>query len=730
MAKKKPTIVFLSTYPPRECGIATFTQDLVRYSQKILGPDVICKVAALNVSPLDTYIYPPEVAWKIDQNSKKDYLNLANEVNNDNHISGVIIQHEYGIFGGEEGENVLYFMEKCKKPILTTLHTALPQPSPKMKAVTARVINLSRSIVVLTKSSKEIIEKVYPESCGKISIIPHGIHPIGFSFQKKSKAKLELNNHIILSTFGLLSRGKGIEYVIQALPSVIKKYPSVMYLILGETHPIIRRNEGEEYRLELAQLVTKLGLEKHVKFYDQYLSLPDLLEFLQATDIYISTSINPNQAVSGTLSYALGAGRAVISTEFAQAKEIITSDIGRLIPIKDSHALTLALLDLLSDEERLEKMDRNAYDKTRSMLWSNVAKEYTNLLMRTIVPVINVEHLYAMTDAVGLFQFAIFAAPNKDFGYTLDDNARALIICNWLVGQKNDPKLQALIHTYLIFMKRCQDKDGSFINYVGFGDAVPTEQNNEEDLEETHARAMWSLSEIISNNHIPLDQRNMAKEMFLLSLKKGAKLSHLRAKAFAIKAYSLAQKVLPQQRAILLEYIKTYADSLVEALKENSFKSWLWFEKDLNYNNGLLSESLLISGQTLKNSVYTDKGLQSLQFLIGKTFSPDMYMPIGHSHWYKNQETRSQYDQQPEDPASMILALSCAYAQTHSEEYKNLARKCFSWFLGNNSLNQSLYNEKTGGCYDGLHPDRVNLNQGAESLISYLMSNYTISHLH
>ena len=730
MSENKPTIVFLSTYPPRECGIATFTQDLLHSSQKITGSGFRYKVAAFNLSPLDTYKYPREVVWKIDENSKNDYLNLAKAVNDDISISGVILQHEYGIFGGIDGEKILFFMQNCKKPMIVTLHTTLPSPSSKMKDITEKIVKLASNIVVLTKSSKEIIENIYPKSTGKIFIIPHGIHNVRFSLQKEYKEKLELDGRTVLSTFGLLSRNKGIKYVIKALPDVIKKYPSIIYLILGETHPVVRRKEGEKYRLELARLITELSLKKHVKFYDQYLSLSDLLEFLQATDIYISTSINPNQAVSGTLSYALGTGRPVISTEFSQAKEIVTSNIGRLVPIKDSPALASALLDLLSDGKKLEHMARNTYDKTRPMLWSNVAEKYTNLLARTIVPPINLNHLFNMTDNVGLFQFANLLSPNKDLGYTLDDNARSLIICSWLIKQKYSKKIQSLINIYFAFIKKCQHQDGSFTNYIGHKNNSPTDQNKQEDLSDTQSRAMWALSEIMNNQIVSGKIQDQAKKMYLLYLEKGSVLTHLRAKAFAIKSFALALKVLPVHQKIILENMKKYADSLIAALKENSFKSWFWFEKDLNYSNALLSESLLVAGNFLKNSVYISKGIQSLEFLIKKTFTPDMYMPIGHSHWYENKKKRSQYDQQPEDPTAMIFALSYAYKITDNEEYKNLAKKCFSWFLGNNGLNKPLYDEKTGGCYDGLHPDRVNLNQGAESLVSYLMSSYTISNLY
>jgi len=728
ISQPRPTIVFLSTYPPRECGIATFTQDLLQSSQTFLGPLVDCKVAALNLSTLDTYTYPPEVAWEIDQNSKKDHLNLVKTINNDEDISGVIIQHEYGIFGGLEGEILLTFMKNCTKPMLVTLHTTLPNPSAKMLAVTKKIIELASTIVVLTQSSKNIIEKLYPKALGKVFVIAHGIHHSVLSDPKKSKATLELENRTILTTFGLLSRGKGIEYAIRALPKVIKKYPSVLYLILGETHPVIRRNEGEKYRLELAQLIRDLALEKHVKFYDQYFTLPDLLAFLQATDIYIATSINPNQAVSGTLSYALGTGLAVISTQFAQAKEIVTSDTGRLVPIKDSPALTDALLDLLSDEKRLRQMHVNAYKMTRPMLWSTVASEYVALLERMVIPSVKIDHLRKMTDDFGLFQFASLSTPNKAFGYTLDDNARALIVCSWLLKRAYTKEVEALLKLYLAFIKKCQLPDGSFSNYIGFKDKLPTAQNKKEDLEDSQARALWALSEVISHARLPKDIRDDAKTIFLLHLKKGGSFTHLRAKAFTIKAFAQVLPFLAEKKDTLLSQIKVYAEALQTSLTKNSVKSWRWFEKDLNYNNALLPESLLIAGAALQNSKHTTHGLSTLQFLISKTFSKT-YMPIGHAVWYKNKEKRSTYDQQPEDPAAMILALVRAYDYTGNKQYKAYANLCFSWFLGNNSLKKALYDTKSGGSYDGLHPDRVNLNQGAESLVSYLMSNLQITHL-
>lgn len=688
---------------------------MLTFCAKFLGSSIQCKVAAFNLTPLDTYKYPEVVKWEINQNSKEEYLRLAKQVNTTPKIKGVILQHEYGIFGGLEGDKILHFMHNCKKPILTTLHTVLPHPKEKMKEVTSQIIKLSRIIIVLTDHSKKIVEEVYPEALGKVSVIPHGIHPTAFALPEKYKEKLELEDHIVLSTFGLLSRGKGIEYVIKALPEVIKKYPSLLYLILGETHPVIRRNEGEKYRIKLIRLVNKLGLKKHVKFYDQYLNLPDLFAFLKATDIYISTSTNPHQAVSGTLSYALGAGCAVISTQFAQAKEIVTSDIGRLVQIKKSAAFTDAILDLLSDKKRLKQMHINAYNKTRYMLWSNVAEKYINLLKKTFLPSLKFDHLLRMTDEFGLFQFANGITPRKDFGYTLDDNARALIVCSWLMRQNKTKELESLIEIYFVFLKKCLQKNGTFVNYIEYREKTPTIQNEKEDLSDSQGRALWALAEI-------MESQDEAKKIFIASLKNCKEFIHLRAQAFTIKACALALQNMPENKSELLALIKQYAGSLQEAFKKNADLSWNWFENHLSYNNALLSEALLIAGHSTKNADYTKTGLLSLNFLIGKTFTAEFYQPIGNALWHKKNQEKSLHDQQPEDPGSMIIALECAYRYTGESHYKDLAKKCFSWFLGNNSLGVALYDNKTGGCSDGLHINRASVNQGAESLISYLMS--------
>jgi hypothetical protein len=561
------------------------------------------------------------------------------------------------------------------------------------------------------------LERIYPEVIGKLHVIPHGIHDTPFCTTKGAKRKLKLDQAIVLSTFGLLSRGKGIEYVIRSLPQVIKKHPKVKYLILGETHPVVRREEGERYRHELAAEISALNLHDHVMFYDQYLSLSELMMFLKATDIYISPSINPDQAVSGTLSYALGTGRAVISTNFAQAKEIITKDTGMLVPIKDTPSLSHALTKMLSNPTQLTAMHQHAYKKTRSMRWSNVAKRYATLLTQYVLPPVNLSHLEKMTDEFGLFQFANLTEPNKQYGYTLDDNARAMVVACWLHHTS--------LLIYINFIKKCQLKNGELRNYINHEDKEHTKQNEAEDLEDATARAMWALSEVMANKVIHQDLRSLAKSIFNQALPHTQKFHHIRSLAFMIKAFANQEKS-ENNNPIYVNSISLMANKLIAMLTKHTHKSWVWFDSYLGYNNAVVPEALILAGSVTANSLFTKKGLQSLSFLIKKTFSDNHYLPIGHSSWYERDEKRSTFDQQPEDPASMISALDTAHIITGDKSYRNLKSVCFSWFLGNNSLQLPLYNHRDGGCFDGLHPDRVNLNQGAESQVSYLLSRLTM----
>lgn len=718
----------MGTYPPRECGIATFNQDLLHSAQHFFGDSVQCLATALNFSPLDTHAYPPEVVWQIDQKNKLEYKQFAMECNNNSQIGAIILQHEYGIFGGQDGEYILHFLEHYTKPVIVALHTVLPNPSPHMRLVTNRIVDRADKLIVLTDSTNTILAKEYPHSIGKTSIIPHGIHFTPFSTPLRFKRKLKLESKTILTTFGLMSRGKGIEYVLRALPAVVAKHPTVLYLILGETHPIVQRSEGEKYRKELIRLTSKLQLTAHVKFFDQYLSLEELLEYLKASDIYLSTSINPDQVVSGTLSYALGSGRAVVSTAFSQAKEIIQPSCGRLVPIKNSAAFSEAINELLENHQVLMRMHKNAYKSTRSMLWSSVAKEYALLLTQIILPPLNLTHFKTMTDDFGMFQFAHLSVPNKTFGYTLDDNARALVVC-CTIGLHDFSKIQKLVRVFVRFIATCQQGDGGFINYISYKGKIPTHQNKKEDLEDALSRAMWGLSEALIHPLVSTQTKREVTSILLKAMPHAASLTHLRSKAFMIKAF--ANLMQPAEIDFNLQELSTqttkYSEDLLNAYESNSTKSWRWFENALGYNNGVIPEALLVAYELTGESNYKNCALSATSFLVSKTFSGNRYLPVGQSHWYTKNRKRSVFDQQPEEPASNILLLAKAYEITHDSSFKNKMKIAFSWFLGNNSLHTPLYTYENGGCFDGLHPDRVNLNQGAESLVSYLLSRAAIA---
>jgi hypothetical protein len=537
----------------------------------------------------------------------------------------------------------------------------------------------------------------------------------------------------VLTTFGLLSRGKGIEYVIKALTRIVRKHPGVIYLVLGSTHPVVLRNEGEKYRIELMDLVKKLKLSRHVKFYDQYLSLPDLLKYLKATDIYIATTTNPNQAVSGTFSYAMGTGRAVVSTKFSQALEMVTPGTGELVDIGSPRSYAQGLERLLENPKRLKKVHQKAYRKTRSMLWTNVAHEYLKLLVsqskffqnfHPILPPLKINHLRNMTDSFGLMQFAQYDMPMPSYGYTLDDNARALVVCNWLMRtQPRIPKnVLKLLKLYLNFLTHCQKDDGTFVNYIDYRTKKPTTQNKLENLEDAYGRALWALSETIANEHLSSQIRNKALRIWQKAIPHNIKLEHLRSRALAIKAlYNMSHKP-SQAKNVYIDMINKHAQTILSEYKRHKDKKWQWFDDSLTYSNAVIPESLILAGDITKNASFTSAGKKTLVFLIRKTFMGDIYVPIGQNGWYRKKKRRNYFNQQPEDTASMILALESAHMIFHNMTYKHLTQKAFTWFLGNNLVGLPLYNHNTGGCFDGLGRDKVNPNQGAESLVSYLLA--------
>ncbi|MBY0376614.1 glycosyltransferase, partial [Patescibacteria group bacterium] len=626
------------------------------------------------------------------------------------------------------GANIIYFLEHITKPVSITLHTVLSEPDQRMKEITVEIINKVARVVVMTEFSKKTLMEVYGAEEDKIKVIPHGIHPQIYSNSEKAKTKLNLSGKKVLTTYGFLSSGKGIEYAIRALPKIVEKYPEVMYMIVGETHPVVRKNEGEVYRERLEAQVHELGLEKHVIFKNEYVSLAELLLILEATDIYLSMSQDPNQTVSGTLSYALGAGRAVISTPFKQAQEVLNPHMGVLIPFKDHENLSREVIHLFNNPLHLESLGKTAYFNTRKMTWQNTALSYMSMFA-TLLPTISeknkymlpikVDYLEKLTDDFSILQIADLNNPDQKWGYTLDDAARALVVMSWCSKHAPFSGMEKLAKTYLSFIQKASKESGGFINYFDVAKKPHDELNKNENLEDADARALWALS-TLSQSKLSKMLRTTAKDLFEKQFLLHQNVHSPRAAAFYIKAFVEEGDGDWNEREV--KKIETYADFLVSIHKDVSDEKWKWFEDKLTYSNAVLPEALLLAYTVTKNEKYLEVGKSTLDFLIEHSFEGDICVPVGQAGWYKKGSNKERYDQQPEEVSALVLALKQIYLITEDEEYLRKMQLAFDWFLGNNLSHLIVYTHFTGGCYDGIIKEGANLNQGAESTLSYLLA--------
>ena len=728
----KSWIVCLSTFPPRQCGIATFTADLTKAMDQMFGSAVKSKIVAMNLTEVSHFPYPDKVIARISQPREADYVEAANKLNQLKEVKLVNIQHEFGIFGGKYGSYLLLFLEKLHKPVVTTLHTVLPAPNEKMRNVVQSIAKYSKGIVVMTHSSKEILRKEYGLGADQIQVIPHGIHHAAYITSDQAKSMLGLSGKLVLSTFGLLSPGKGVEYVVDAMPAVVAKFPNVQFLIAGVTHPVILEQEGENYRNFLIKKVYELNLTDYISFYNTYFDQNDLSRFLEATDVYLSPSLDPNQTVSGTLSYALGSGLPVISTAFAQAKEDITSEVGILVDFKKPQAFADAIIKLLGNNELRLQMGKNAYFRTRHMTWENVALAYLKYGSRFApeltagqrnLPPIKLAHLAKLTDNFGMIQFAKLTEPDLASGYTLDDNARALIVATLHYKKFKAYASLKLASIYLNFLYRVAKPDGHFDNYVNANHAIDEQRNSLENSEDPTARAVYALALAATTKQIPKRLRHQAHACLEQSFQKNVAFSSPRAMAFYIKALSclLAKWQEPETMAVL----RHYCEQLVALYEQSHSPDWEWFELYLTYSNAILPEALLAGYKITGETRYLEVAKKTLNFLISHTFKDNMYVPIGQSGWFPKGGVRQYFDQQPEDTTATVEALNVMFQVTHNKHYQELANSAFNWFLGDNVLGQVVYDRTSGGCHDGIGEKFINLNQGAESTISYLLARFS-----
>jgi glycosyltransferase involved in cell wall biosynthesis len=727
--QSKSWIVCLATFPPRQCGIATFTADLTHAIDQMFGPSVETKIVAMNLTEISHLPYPDQVIMQISQPYEKDYLKAANKLNRLKRVKLINIQHEFGIFGGDYGAHLLLFLAKINKPVVTTLHTVLPNPDAKMLGVVQGIMKYSKGIIVMTRSSKEILEKDYGLDGKRIQVIPHGIHHVPHTTSEKAKSVFGFSGKITLSTFGLLSPSKGIEYVIEALPPVVKKFPNVRFMVAGVTHPVVLGKEGENYRNSLTKRVRQLGLNSYVSFYNTYFDINKLLQFLEATDIYLSPSLDPQQTVSGTLSYALGSGRPVISTAFAQAKQDITGEVGVLVDFKNPPSFSAAIIKLANNQKLGLQMGKNAYFRTRHMTWENVAHSYIKYFSQFApelssgqkkLPPVKLEHLTKLTDDFGIIQFAQLTEPDLSSGYTIDDNARALIVAALHYAKFKAPDSLKLVSVYLNFLYRVAKPDGYFYNYVTSDRAIDKKRDLQENSEDSSARALYALALISTTGQIPKRIREKAHSLFEQSFRKNITFLAPRAIAFYIKALNclLSEEKNPETLAVL----RNYCEQLVALYEKNHSTDWEWFEHILTYSNALLPEALILGYKITGEERYREVAEITFDFLIKHTFKDGIYIPVGQSGWFPKKGTRQYFDQQPEDVTATVEALNALFKATNKQHYKELATVAFNWFLGDNVLGQVVYDRTSGGCYDGIGEKFINLNQGAESTISYLFA--------
>lgn len=724
-------ILVITSYPPRECGIATYSQDLIKVLKKQFSSSFTIKVCALEAGHA-RHTYPAEVQYILDTTSANEFSELADIINQNNQIKIVLIQHEFGFFHDQE-KSFMQFLVAIKKPISVVFHSVLPHPEKMLRAKVRKISNACVSIIVMTNHSSEILVTDYGIIPDKISVIAHGTHliaPVDKDFLKK---KYALANHKVLTTFGLLSSGKNIETTLYALPDIIKTSPDVIFLVIGITHPEVVKKDGERYRKMLEDTVKTLGLQHHVRFINSYLALPHLLEYLQLTDIYLFTTNDPNQAVSGTFAYAMSCACPIISTPIPHAKEFLTEDTGIIFDFRNSQQLATSVNRLLDNDILRKNISLNTFQKIISTAWENSAIAHTKVFERIAdkkirprysLPPITLDHLKKMTDEFGIIQFSKINQPDLSTGYTLDDNARALIVmCMHYELTSNIDDL-AYIRLYFNFIKYCLKPSGYFQNYVDKNRKF-TVQNRKTNLDDSNGRAIWALGYVVSlTGLLPQTITSEAESILQRSLRYFKKVHSTRSMAFAIKGICFSQSAAVSPENIGL--LKTFANRLVQMYKHEASEKWEWFESYLTYANSLLPEAMLNAWLLTGDPVYKEIAIESFDFLLSKIFNKNGIEVISNNKWLQKGREKELYGEQPIDVAYTILTLSKFYDVFQRDEYRTKMETAFNWFLGKNRLNQIIYNPCTGGCYDGLEEHNVNLNQGAESTVSYLMARLSI----
>ena len=731
-------VAFIGNYLPRQCGIATFTTDLC---EAIATEYTSTTFIALPVNDTAAgYAYPPRVRFELQEKDIESYRRAADFLNINN-VDLVSLQFEYGIFGGRAGSHILTLLRELRMPVVTTLHTILRDPDREQRRVLEQVTALSDRLVVMSERGAEFLQEIYRVPPDKIDLIPHGIPDVPFVDPSFHKDLFGVEGKIVLLSFGLLSANKGIENVIAALPAIVARYPNVVYIILGATHPHVIEHEGETYRLSLQWLAQEKGVEGNVIFYNRFVSLEELVQFIGASDIYLTPYLNAAQIVSGTLAYTLGAGKAVISTPYWYAEEMLAEGRGALVPFRDPAAVAEQVLDLLDNESQRHAMRKRAYLFGRAMIWPQVAHRYMESFERARaerrhftapgfvvkaldkhpgeLPPLKLDHLLNLTDHTGILQHALFTVPNYREGYATDDNARALIVSARLEELGSGEALE-LAARYLAFVWYAFNGETKrFRNFMSY----QRDWLEERGSDDSHGRALWALGTVLGRSNTPA-LPSMAGRLFEQALPAILDTTSPRAWAFAlIGIQEYLQRFAGDRMASQVR--EDLAGRLLALYTAHQAEGWRWYEDSLSYCNAVLPHALLLCGESIPNHAMTEVGLESLSWLADLQRSDtdgNHFVPIGSNGFYPRGGEQARFDQQPVEAQAMVSACLEAYTVTGDRRWQKEARRAFEWFLGRNDLNLPLYDPTTGGCRDGLHPDRPNENQGAESTLAFLQA--------
>jgi glycosyltransferase involved in cell wall biosynthesis len=727
-------VAFIGNSLPRRCGIATFTTHL---QQAIASTGATSSTSIVAMTDEGRqYDYPSVVALEVHDQRIEEYQQAARFLNAEL-FDIVCLQHEFGIFGGDAGGHITTLLANLSMPVVTTLHTVLAQPNPAQRRVLREIADASTSVIVMADKGRQLLLTEYDVPAAKIEVIPHGIPDCAFADPEAAKLRRGFGGKPVILTFGLISPNKGIEVMIEAMPLILRSRPDATYVVLGATHPNLLRSEGERYRVGLKSRARELGIEAHVVFLDQFVDQSTLVDFISMCDVYVTPYLNEAQMTSGTLAYSFGLGRAVVSTPYWHARELLAQDRGVLVPFGDAAATGAEIAALLTNDARRQALCAVAYAHSRSMTWERIAAGYRQVFERAIrqqgialmqeadeisppdrlPPPIRLGHLMSMCDGTGIFQHAIHGVPDRSHGYCIDDNARALLLACALnkLGEKR--LREGLTTTFAAFIQNAWNPvTRRFRNFMSF-DRRWLEDSGSED---SHGRTLWALGECAASD-TNLSRRHWAAALFAAAAQSTEAFQSPRAWAFTLLGLDAYRaRNARDQRALELQHL--LAARLLSIMSSVETQEWVWFEDGLSYDNARLPQALIVTGASLREPHYIGAGLRSLRWIMTlQTAENGVFRPVGSQTFGDLRRQPRPFDQQPLEAAASVSACLAAWRADGDPDWKAHAVRAFDWFLGSNDLETALVDPDTGSCCDGLHPGRVNQNRGGESVLSYLL---------